>query len=605
MTDETDAAPRGTAMKTIGAWILLGMLALAFGLSFGLPSDAITCGLEPLAKTYGSNVVDEDFQYEFRAISLTTRIPEDAKFQEMLGLREEVLDAIVERRVLGEIGRRMGLVADLNDAEDLTADGHLIVLGKTWDWLAGQAFNYQAFERNWLPRFGVGERRYLEYQREEVLARTVRDVLASVITVSEAEVRDAYDQRQNQLSLRYARFDAGRYADLVDPSKADLEAYAAEHKDELAKQFEAQGTRFLKLPKQIRLRFISVRKPQPPAVDADKDTQKKYEAELAEAKAKIGEAAKKLQAGEDFRAVARATSEDADTSRRGGDYGWVTLEGTGTGLDPAVDEAARKLQVGERSEVVESDEALYIVKVEGQREGDVPQDEAILELAEEALMRERGKALAKQAAAEALQALKDGATMTQLFRSPDALAGAPGAGIDQLEVPTEPPPAPKPGDDKPELRVTGLFSKEKPIPGLGVNPEITRAAWAADPKAEFIDSVFETPDGFVLAAVERKETATDEGFAAARADLYRELSEAKAAKVTARFAYHTCLGDKARGDIVPYEQRVSRLMTYDTKEAFDEKGNRVLRPYVMCDRVGNRGGMLNLAALTGGGGGQR
>src|SRR5690606_2423582 len=110
MTDETDAAQRGNALKTIGAWILLGMLALAFGLSFGLPSDAITCGVQPLAKAYGSNIHDDDFQYQFRAISMTTRIPDDAKFQEMLGLREEVLDAIVERRVLGEIGRRMGLV---------------------------------------------------------------------------------------------------------------------------------------------------------------------------------------------------------------------------------------------------------------------------------------------------------------------------------------------------------------------------------------------------------------------------------------------------------------------------------------------------------------
>lgn len=604
MTDETDAAPRGNTMKTIGAWLLLGMLALAFGLSFGLPTEAITCGVEPLAKTYGTNVVDEDFQYQFRAISLTTRIPEDAKFQEMLGLREEVLDAIVERRVLGEIGRRIGLVADMHDAEDLTADGHMIVLGKTWDWLAGQAFNYAAFERNWLPRFGVGERRYLEYQREEVLARTVRDLLASTITVSESEVRDAYEQRQNQLSLRYARFEAGRYADLVDPSRADLEQYAAEHKDELAKQFESQGTRFIKLPKQIRLRFVAVDKPTAPAVDADKATQAKYATDLAAARAEVDAALAKLQAGEDFRAVARATSDDVATARRGGDYGWVTLEGTGTGLDPAVDEAARKLAVGERSDVVESDEAFYIVKVEGQREGDVPQDEAALELAEEALIRERGKALAKQAAAEALQALKDGSKMTQLFRSPEPALGGPSGGIDAVEVGNGEPPTPAPGD-KPELRVTGLFSKEKPIPGLGVNPEITKAAWAADPKAEFIDAVFETPDSFVLAAVERKETATDEGFAAARAGLYRELSEAKAAKVTARFAYHTCLGDKARGDIVPYDQRVSRMMTYDTKEAFDETGKRVLRPYVMCDRVGNRGGMLNLAALTGGGGGER
>ncbi|HEY8377697.1 MAG TPA: peptidylprolyl isomerase, partial [Nannocystis sp.] len=552
MTDET--APRGNTLKQVGAWMLLGVLALAFGLSFGLPSDAISCGVSPLAKTYGENVLEDDYQYQFRAISLAVKIPEDPRFQEMIGLREEVLDAIVERRVLNEVGRRMGLVALTADAEELTLDGHFIVLGKTWDWLGGTPFNYELFKRNWLPRFGVSEPRYLEYQREELLARTVRDVIASAVPVSEAEVRAAYEARQNQLSLRYARFETGRFADLVDPSRADLEAYVSEHKDELVKQFEAQSSRFVKLPKQVRLRFLSVHKPQAPALDADKATRAAYEKALAEARAKVQGAAERLKAGEDFRAVARATSDDSATSRRGGDYGWVTLEGTGTGLDPVVDEAARELQAGERSGVVESDDAFYIVKVEGVREGDVPQEEALLELAEEALVRERGKALAKQAAAEALQALKDGATMAQLFRTPDALGGT-GSGIDAIELPGElPAEGARPAaakDDRPELRVTGLFSKERPIPGLGVNPEITKAAWAADPKAEFIDQVFETQDGFVLASVERKETATDEGFAAARAELYRELAESKAARVTARFAYHTCVSDKARGDIVP------------------------------------------------------
>lgn len=601
MTDEPAAAAPRSVMKSIGAWVLLGLLTLPFALSFGLPSDAITCGVEPLAKAYGRNILDDDFQYQYRAIALTNKIPDDPKFQEMMGLREEVIDAVLERRVLNEIGRRIGLAAEQVDAEDLTADGHFIVLGKTWDWLAGQAFNYGAFERGWLPRFAVGERRYLDYQREEVLARTVRDLLASVVAVSEAEARAAYEERQNQLSLRYVRFEAGKYADLVDPSRADVEKYAAEHKDELVKQFEAQGTRFTKLPKQVRLRFLSVHKPQPPAVDADKATKAAHDAALAAAKAKVEGALAKLTAGEDFRAVARATSDDAATARRGGDYGWVSIEGTGSGLDPAVDDAARGLAAGAHSPVVESEDAFYLVKVEGVREGDVAQEDALLELAEEALMRERGKALARQAAAEALQTLKDGQTMTQLFRSPDALgSGTPG--IDALPVDElAAPPAQGPGDDRPELRITGLFSKERPIPGLGVNPELTRAAWSADPKAEFIDQVFETQDGFVLAAVERKETATEEGFAAARAELFRELSDAKAGKVTARFAYHTCLTDKARGDIVPYEQRIRKLMTYDSKAAFDEQGNRILRPYVVCDRVGNRGGMLSLGALAGGG----
>ncbi len=598
MSDE-EAAPRST-VKTVGAWLLLGTLALAFGLSFGLPSDAITCGVQPLAKTYGKNVLAEDYQYQSRAIELTNKLPEDPKFQEMMGLREEIMEAVLERRVFGELARRMGLALVEDDAADLTADGHFIVLGKTYPWLGGQAFNYKQFEERWVPQFRVSEKRYLEYQREELLARTVRDVIASAVVVSEAEARAAYDERQNQLSLRYARFETGSYSDLVDAARADVEKYAAEHRDELVKQFEAQGTRFTKLPKQVRLRYLSIVKPQPPAVDADKPTRAIYDAALAAARTRAEAALKRLTDGEDFRAVARATSDDKTTSRRGGDYGWVSIEGTGSGLDPAVDEAAHKLAAGQHSPLVESEEAFYLVKVDGTREGDVPQEEALLELAEEALMRERGKALAKQAAAEALQSLKDGQKMAQLFRTPDSL-GTPG--IDAIDPANEaaPPPAPPAGDNRPELRVTGLFSKERPIPGLGVNPDMTRAAWAADPKAEFIDQIFETQGGFVLASVEREETATDEGFAAARAGLYRELEDAKAGRVTARLAYHTCLTDKARGDIVPYEQQIRRLMTYDTKEAYDDQGNRILRPYVVCDRVGNRGGMISLGGLAGGG----
>ncbi|MEI2687469.1 MAG: hypothetical protein V9G14_15460 [Cypionkella sp.] len=38
--------------------------------------------------------------------------------------------------------------------------------------------------------------------------------------------------------------------------------------------------RFTKLPKQLRLRYIQVKKPQPPAEDADKPTKAKYEAAL-------------------------------------------------------------------------------------------------------------------------------------------------------------------------------------------------------------------------------------------------------------------------------------------------------------------------------------
>ncbi|HEY0135683.1 MAG TPA: SurA N-terminal domain-containing protein, partial [Nannocystis sp.] len=553
-----------SSLKTVIVWIFLGVLALGFGLSFGLPSDAITCGAEPIAKAYGENILDEDYQYQFQAISLVLPIPKDAKFQETMGLKQEVLDAVVERRVLAKIGERMGLAASKEDAEELTADGHVIVLGNTYDWLGDGAFNYEMFKQRHLPRFMITEPKYLEYQRQELLARTVRDLIASTITISEAELRAEYEGRQNQLSLRYARFEAARFSDLVDPSEAEVSKYVEAHKDELTKQFEAQGVRFTKLPKQVRLRFMQVKKPGPPAEDADKARKAEYDAALKAARAKIDAAMARLTAGEDFRVVARSVSEDAMTAPRGGEYGWTSVEGTGSGLDPIIDTTAAGLTAGKSSPVVESEEAFYVVRVEAVREGDVAQEDALRELAEEGVVRERGKALAKQAAAEALQALKDGKKLTELFAAPEA------EGIEGLAVLGEATPPKETSGTKPELRVTGLFARERPIPGLGMNPELTRAAWAADPKAEFIDGTFETEDGVVIAAVERKETATDEGLAAARAELYRELAARKAGKVTARFAFNQCLADKARGEIVPHQAKIQRLMTYETKVAVDE-----------------------------------
>ncbi|MEI2687470.1 MAG: hypothetical protein V9G14_15465 [Cypionkella sp.] len=255
--------------------------------------------------------------------------------------------------------------------------------------------------------------------------------------------------------------------------------------------------------------------------------------------------------------------------------------------------------------MVESEEGLYLVRVDGLREGDVPQEEALRELAEEAVVRERGKALAKQAATEALQALKDGKKLTELFKKPGRARTGP-AGHRRAAGRGRARRARRGGERRggeragdPGHRVVRAASGRSP--GSARTADLTKAAWAADPKAEFIDGVFEAAEGFVIAAVEKKETATDEGLAAARAELYRELVERKASRVTARFAFNQCLADKARGDIVPREQKIQRLMTYETKLAVDAEGNQVLKPYVMCDRVGNRGGMLRAAALMGGG----
>ncbi|MGB1274298.1 MAG: peptidylprolyl isomerase, partial [Nannocystaceae bacterium] len=399
------------ASKSMAMWVVLGVLALGFGLSFGLPSDAITLGSKPIAKVYGEPIAGTDFAYQEAAIKLSpmVQIPKnDPRMQELMGVKEETVEAIIERRVLAKVAEEMGLHARLQDAEDLTFRGHLIVMGDTFDWLGGQKFNYDQVFKRWLLRtLRVSERDYLEIQRQELLARTVRDVVTSSVVIPEPELRQAYDEEANQMSLRYVRFQAAHYADLVDPEPDEIDAYVSGHKDELKQQYTSQGVRFSKLPKQVRLRFIQVKRPAPAADDAE-DTVKAEVAEKdAQAKTRIEAAVTALGEGKDFRQVAREFSEDPSTARRGGDYDWVSLEGTGSGLEGIVDETAKSLEPGQTSEVVAGTEAYYIVRVDGLREGDVAEADALRELAVDAMMRDGGKTLAKQAADEALLKLKE------------------------------------------------------------------------------------------------------------------------------------------------------------------------------------------------------
>lgn len=71
-------------------------------------------------------------------------------------------------------------------------------------------------------------------------------------------------------------------------------------------------------------------------------------------------------AGADFEELARAYSQDS-RAERGGDWGWIDPEM----LRPELAQAAKALEPGEVSEVIETEEALYIVHVEDRRPASV------------------------------------------------------------------------------------------------------------------------------------------------------------------------------------------------------------------------------------------
>jgi peptidyl-prolyl cis-trans isomerase D len=564
------------------AWLIIGVLALVFGLSFGLPSDSgFAFGAKPFVQVHGEKIGEDEYRNQFNLLAHTVGIPSDPQFQELVGVKEEVIDTAVERELLVAIARDLGLDATARDAEDLTADGHIIAVGETWDWLGDMGFNYDVFVKNFLARLQMPEPRYLELQRRELLARTMRDVVRSSVVVTEGELWEAYAASANRLSLHYARYSPGDFAELVDPAPEQVQAWLAEHRGELQAELETLGTRFTKLPAQARLWVVEIPKP-----SSDDET--------SQAKRRAASALSRIRGGEAFASVARETSAHG-TARSGGDYGWVT-EGSGSGLDPVVDEMLTQLEIGEISEVLEGSDAFFVIRVSGRREGDVPEEEALIELAEEAVAKARGRELAREAAQADLAAALEGKPIARVFDAPGAL-GVDG-GIEDVGVEEDEDEA----RQRVALRETGLFSRDEPVPGLGPQPELVTAAWEAGTETPLVNRVFEVGDDLVLAGLARKDEASEEGFANEREALYEQALMAKSNGVLARWAARRCIESRASGDIVVSEDIIRRVVTYDTKLGENEQGQRTLKPYSVCDRVGQQGGLLRAGQLQGMGG---
>jgi peptidyl-prolyl cis-trans isomerase D len=583
-------------------WLILGVIAIAFGFGFGLPSDQLSMGETGLVKVHGESVTKEDFVYQKRAISWVVPLPEGEEAQ-TIGVREEVLEAVIERLVLNHVGEQLGMRAETRDAELLTKDGFLLVLDqdRPWPWADKERFDYEMLKRG-LMQFNVSEARYLEFQRQELLARWVRDLIAASVTIPESELWAAYEKDNNQMSLRYVRYSAGDYSEMVDPTQTEIDAYVADNADALQEAWEVNQSRFLKLPAQVDLRLIEFTRPVAPPPDSAPELMAEYEAKLTAAREVAAAARKRIvEGGESFASVARELSRHTDTARSGGRFGWTQVAdadgGVGSGFEPIVDTTASTLAENQVSEVLEGEEAMYLIMVAGRREGDVPEDIAKRELAGEAVQTARGRELAKRAAEEALLAVKGGADLDELFADSKPALGDPNNPIAPGESVEDFGATPSPAAPKHTVEETGLFTYGQSIPGIGTEPTLSNAAWESEQGAPILDQVFDVPGGFLIASVDERQVADKAGFAEARVKLYRELSLQRANTIISGFTKHQCYLGKARVDIRVNEKQLAVWMNYGTETPTDENGVPLVPPYRVCDRVGDRGGLLQLAMM--------
>jgi peptidyl-prolyl cis-trans isomerase D len=294
------------------------------------------------------------------------RFTED--FARTLNLKQQALDTLLQRKILLHEAKRQGL--RVSDAE-----------------LIERVQSYPVFQVNGhfdhsrylqvlrLSRLTPGD--FEQNQREELLLGKLENLIKDGLQVTEAEVKQAFIHDKEQVSIEYLRVDPAQFVEQVEVSEADLLTYYQAHlerfrmpeqahiayvivdpesfiarvelTDEQVAQYYEEHKEEFRQEEQVRARHILFKLPQ--QVGAEEEARVRAEAQAA---------LQRIQAGEDFAALAGQLSQDPVSAQQGGDLGFFKR---GEMMEPFED-TAFGLKPGTVSEPVRTDFGYHLIKVE-------------------------------------------------------------------------------------------------------------------------------------------------------------------------------------------------------------------------------------------------
>ena len=401
---------------------------------------------------------------------------------EAMNLRGQLLDELINQRLLLQEARRLGLqVTDEELVDGIARNPAFQVLGR---------FDRNVYEQI-LRRQGMTPGEFETQQRQSLVIQKLQDLLQHSVPVTAAEIERRYRLDNEEIALDFVRL---KTADFMD---------GIEIKDEEVKDYYDKNAAVLREPLKVKTRYIEY------GVDefgadvqvSDGDIQAYYdvyrdrrfqrreavrfsqifipaapETASAEEKAaprkQLEEILKELRAGADFAELAKKRSK-GETAAQGGEMGFVRRGQ----LVEALDAALFALEENEVSEIVESRVGLHLLKaVEKQKDEIIPLAEVREDIVK-ALKREQGGTRAARAAEEDRERGLDGTPLAEV---------ASQRGV--------------------ELSVTRAFSAAETLDEIGDVEDFYRAAFSLRPGQ--VGPIITTPDAlYLLEGAERIEPA--------------------------------------------------------------------------------------------------
>ncbi len=446
-------------------WILWGVVAVFVMLIFfewGGVNDRRFGGDDDAAATVGGEKITyAEFRQQYSSLEDRYRQTFGEQFNREMArqfnLPIQALDQLINRRILLMEAERIGLRA--TDAEVRRAileypafqdeNGSFIGTARYQEILRANRLSFDEFERS---------------IRQDVLLDKLNDILAQTAYVSDAEVEKSYREQAERAEIRFVQLPASQAAAEVSATDAEIEAYFADHQadyrlpeqrvadyllvdtvklrqeieipeEELRAYYQANQDDFTR-EEQVRARHILLRiTPDRPAEQA--------ESELLDVR-------RRIEAGEDFAALAKELSDDESNAERGGNLGYF---GRGRMVE-AFETAAFDAEVGELVGPVKTDFGYHLIEVLDHREGGLQPFEQVSAAVRARLIGERVQEIADAKAQDLAQRIKSEKRTTE----------------EQLRTLAE--------EEGLTLETTEPFGVDDNLTGIGRAPDFNAAAFA-------------------------------------------------------------------------------------------------------------------------------
>ncbi len=363
------------AKYLLGGFLLLLTASMVTYLIPGFMGDTGVTRGGVVASVGGQDVLTQDVTRAVQSQMRAQRYPEAL----MPFLTQQVLQRLIQGAELRYEARRMGFrVSDDEVRDELRNGQYKEVFFPGGNWIGQQRYEELLRENN------TSVEEFENEMRDGLLTRKLLSTISAGVTVSPAELQQAYQEQNTKVKFEYAILNRDDVQKQIKPTDAELKAYYetnkaryqnsipekrvvryfvinekdAENKvtvtpSDLQRYYSANQQQY-RVPERAKVRHILIKTPAP-GPDGKVD-QKAVDA----ARAKAEDLLKQIKSGANFAELAKKNSQDPGSAAQGGELGWIVKGQT----VPEFEKTAFAQNPSQISNVVQTSYGFHIIQTE-------------------------------------------------------------------------------------------------------------------------------------------------------------------------------------------------------------------------------------------------